>query len=63
MEIGFSAMEENGTEDEEILVTITRNSTTAIPVTLSLTPVEYDSSFGFDIPTFDPDSPNIATGQ
>ena len=63
MEIGFFAMEENGSEDEEISVTITRSAATAIPVTISLTPVEYDSSFGFVIPTFDPDSPNIATGQ
>ena len=64
VEIGFFAMEEDGSEqDEEISVTITRSAATAIPVTISLTPVEYDSSFGFDIPTFDPDSPNIATGQ
>ena len=64
MEIGFFAMEEDGREqDEEISVTITRSTATAIPVTISLTPVEYNNSFGFDAPTLKPNSPNVATGE
>ena len=53
----FEGIEETG----QIDVTITRSIVTAAPMMLTLTPTEYDDSFGLSIPAFDPRSPNIAT--
>ena len=58
----FFAQEFEGEEEtEHIDVTITRSVATAAPMMLTLTPTEYDDSFGLPIPAFDPRSPNIAT--
>ena len=58
----FFAGEAEAEEDDlEINVTITRSVATAEEVSFTLTPTEYDASFGFPIPTFDPRSPNLAT--
>ena len=53
----FQGIEETG----QIDVTITRSIATAAPMMLTLTPTEYDDSFGLPIPAFDLRSPNIAT--
>ena len=53
----FQGIEETG----EINVTITKSVATAAPMMFTLTPTEYDDSFGLPIPAFDPRSPNIAT--
>ena len=58
----FFGEEAEADEDElEIDVTITRSVATAEEVSFTLTPTEYDASFGFPIATFDPRSPNLAT--
>jgi hypothetical protein len=58
----FAGEAEADESDLEIDVTITRSVATAEEVSFTLTPTEYDASFGLDpIPTFDPSSPNLAT--
>ena len=58
----FFTGEAEGDESElEINANITRSVATAEEVSFTLTPTEYDASFGFRIPTFDPRSPNLAT--
>ncbi|CAI8052754.1 hypothetical protein GBAR_LOCUS28872 [Geodia barretti] len=58
----FFTGEAEGDESElEINANITRSVATAEEVSFTLTPTEYDASFGFPIPTFDPRSPNLAT--
>ena len=58
----FFAQEFEGEEEmEQIDVTISRSIATAAPMMLTLTPTEYDDSFGLSISPFDPRSPNIAT--
>jgi hypothetical protein len=58
----FFGEEAEADEDElEIDVTITRSVATAEEVSFTLTPTEYDASFGFPIAPFDPRSPNLAT--
>ena len=52
----FEAEEEMG----QIDVTISRSVATAAPMMFTLTPAEYDDSFGLSIPAFDPRSPNFA---
>ena len=58
----FFAQEFEGEEETgQIDVTITRSVATAAPMMLTLTPTEFDDSFGLSIDPFDPRSPNIAT--
>ena len=60
----FFAQEFQGTEETgQINVTITRSIATAAPMMLTLTPTEYDDSFGLSIDPFDPRSPNIAASK
>ena len=47
--------------DGFILVLVTHSPATAIPIDLTITPTEYDPSFGINIPPSDPNSPIIAT--
>ena len=53
----FEGEEETG----QIDVIISRSVATAAPIMLTLTPTEYNASFGLSIDAFDPRSPNIAT--
>ena len=63
MEFGFFATEVEGDEGSgEIIVTITRSVATALPMSFTLTPIEYNVSYGLDKPVSDPRSPNRATG-
>lgn len=51
-----------GREDSgHLSVTITRNVSTAAPISFTFTPTEYDDTLGFEIPSFDPNSPSTAT--
>ncbi|CAI8040262.1 hypothetical protein GBAR_LOCUS22443, partial [Geodia barretti] len=56
----FFAGEAEADESEMINVTITRSVATAEEVSFTLTPTEYDASFGLPIRPFDPRSPNLA---
>ena len=62
MVFDFFAEEFEGEEEtEQIDVTISRSADTAVPIMFTLTPTEYDDSFGLSIDPFNPRSPNIAT--
>ena len=57
----FEGEAEAEEDDPEISVTISRSVATAEEVSFTLTPTEYDASFGLPIRPFDPRSPNLAT--
>ena len=62
VEFGFLLTQVDGDEqDGKIDVSITKSVATATSFSLTVTPTQYNNLFGFSVPTFDPDSPNIAT--
>ena len=58
----FSDTDKDGGEESGVInIRVVQSVATAVPINLSITPTEYSDDFGFDLPDFDPNSPNIAT--
>ena len=58
----FSDRDIDGPEKTGVInVRVVQSVATAVPITLTITPTEYSDEFGFDVPVFNPNSPNIAT--
>ena len=58
----FSDTDKDGSEETGVInVRVVQSVATAVPINLSITPTEYSDEFGFDVPDYDPNSPNIAT--
>ena len=58
----FNDTEKDGREETGgINVRVVQSVETAVPINLTITPIEYSDDFGFDVSDFDPNSPNIAT--
>ena len=55
-------MDKDGSEESGVInVRVVQSVATAVPINLTITPTEYSDDFGFDVPDYDPNSPNIAT--
>lgn len=62
VEFEFSDNNKSGIEGTGVInVHVVQSIATAVPITLTITPMEYSDYFGFDVPDFNPNSSNIAT--